>query len=91
MSLIPQLLVAANLCSFLLYGGDKWLAIRGGRRIPEAWLLGSAMIGLAGAWGGVWAFRHKRRKRSFLWKLWLVTLLEAGLIAVLSFRSSASG
>lgn len=74
-------LLAINLLTFLTFGVDKWKAKRGSRRIPEIWLLGLALpLGAPGAWVGAKVFRHKTRKASFLWKLALVTALNAGLL-----------
>lgn len=87
MSPISQLFLAANLAAFLAYGWDKWRAARGGRRIPEVWLLGLAFLGLVGAWCGVWLLRHKTRKRSFLWKLFFVTGVELVLVGLYLSRS----
>ena len=69
--------LAANALAFVLVGFDKWRARRGGRRLPEAWLLWAVFAtGLFGGWLGVSLFRHKTRKRSFLWKLWVVSVLN---------------
>jgi uncharacterized membrane protein YsdA (DUF1294 family) len=74
-------LLIVNAATFLLYGWDKWMARRGNRRVPEAWLLGSALaFGAPAAWLGVFAFRHKTRKASFLVKLVLVTLLDVAAV-----------
>ena len=71
-----------NLVTLGVYGWDKWRAIRGGRRVSEATLIGlAAALGFAGAWIGVHVFRHKRSKRSFLVRLTLATLLDVVLAA----------
>ncbi len=68
-------LLAANAVAFLAFGYDKWKAARGGRRVPEARLLGFAFCcGAPGAWLGVRVFRHKTRKAGFLARLALVTV-----------------
>ena len=72
-------LLAFNALVFLVYGFDKWRARRGGRRVPEAWLLLLAFAGgAAGAWLGVLLWRHKTRKPMFLFVLWLATAVNAG-------------
>jgi len=87
MSPAPALLLLPNAVAFVVYGADKWLAKRGRRRVPEAWLLGLAgALGFVGAWAGVRVFRHKTRKPSFLWKLGLVTLVELAALALLLSR-----
>ena len=64
-------LLGVNLLSFLIYGMDKLLAIRGKRRIPEAALLTLAVLaGSVGAMLGMLLFRHKidaRAHPSFVW------------------------
>jgi uncharacterized membrane protein YsdA (DUF1294 family) len=77
-------LVALNGVSFVLYGLDKRRARRGARRISESTLLLSALVsGTLGAWAGVYAFRHKTRKPSFLAKLVLVSVGDA--VAVVAY------
>lgn len=52
--------------AFVLFGWDKLLAKLHRRRIPEAALLGCALLGgSAGAALGMAAFRHKTRKPLF--------------------------
>ena len=60
--------------TFLVWGLDKWKARRDKRRISERTLLLLTLAGGGlGAWAGVRLFRHKSKKRSFQWKLVLVT------------------
>ena len=55
-----------NLVSFALFGIDKYRAKRRRRRIPEAVLILSAVLGgSVGAIGGMLLFRHKTRKPRF--------------------------
>jgi uncharacterized membrane protein YsdA (DUF1294 family) len=69
--------LAVNLLTFAVYGYDKLCARRGWRRISEARLLWLAFLGsVVGAWAGVSVFRHKTQKRSFRWRLLLVSLLN---------------
>lgn len=66
--------LAIQALTFLVWGLDKWKARRDSRRIPERALLLLALAGgSVGAWGGVKVFRHKSSKRSFQWKLALVS------------------
>ena len=59
-------LVCINLLAFLMYGFDKWRAVRDGWRIPEARLLAVAVLGgSVGAYLGMKIFRHKTRKNKF--------------------------
>ena len=72
---------AIQLVTFVVWGFDKWKARRDGRRVPERVLLLLTLAGGAvGAWTGVRLFRHKSSKRSFLWKL---VLVSPGLLGVL--------
>ena len=61
-----SVLLLANLAAFAAFGWDKRRARKGGRRIPESRLilLGFA-LGFAGAWAGVYHFRHKTKKAWF--------------------------
>ena len=70
-----------SLLTFLLFGWDKLMAKRGLRRIPEAGLLFSALLG--GAFGGLcgmFLFRHKTRKPVFRVLIPLFLLLQAALL-----------
>ena len=58
--------IAINLLTFLLYGLDKYKAIRQEWRIPERVLLLMAFVGGAfGALSAMRIFRHKTRKGRF--------------------------
>ena len=58
---------AVNPVALALYSLDKHRAVRGGRRVPEAVLLGLALIGGSPAAAlGMILLRHKTRKTSFL-------------------------
>ena len=70
--------LALNVLAFLVFGLDKWCAIRGRRRVPEFHLaLLAFFTGFVGAWLGCEVFRHKTRKTSFRIKLFLATLGNA--------------
>ncbi len=59
-------LVIVNILAFILYGLDKQKAVRKQWRIPEAQLLGIAVIGGSiGAILGMQFFHHKTRKWKF--------------------------
>ena len=67
-------LAATNLFAVALVGWDKRCAIRGGRRVPEARLVALVYLGaLPGLLLAMRLFRHKTVKRSFQWRLALVT------------------
>lgn len=64
--IITIYLVAINVIAFLAYGIDKWKAKRNKWRIPEATLIGIAIIGGAlGAYIGMKTFRHKTQHKKF--------------------------
>ena len=68
--------------AFLLYGWDKALAKLHRRRIPEAALLGCALLGgSAGALLGMALFHHKIRKPPFRYGVPLMLCAHAGLLA----------
>lgn len=74
-------LVFANSTAFLLFGWDKWRAVRGGWRVPELQLV---LWGAAGGWlGGMFGmlvFRHKTSKGSFHLKYGIGLLILVGLV-----------
>ena len=75
-------LAAVNAATFFLFGWDKWMAVRGKRRVPEArLLLFTLAMGAVGAWIGVRVFRHKTRKTSFRIPLVLATLANIAAYA----------
>lgn len=70
-------LTLLNLATFALFGVDKALARAQRRRIPEARLLGLALIGgTPGAYAGRAVFRHKTRKQPFSRHLFTITMLQ---------------
>ena len=79
-------LVLVNAMTFTLFALDKGLAIKGGRRIPERWLLIYSLF--FGWFGGLIAqqlFRHKTRKQPFKSLFYLTILLDC--IAVILYLS----
>ena len=79
-------LLIVNLWTMLRFRQDKQRAIAGARRIPEATLLGLALIG--GSPGALLArrwLRHKTRKQPFsTWLLLIAALQAAALIGLAS-------
>ena len=78
------LLVAVNAWTMLRFWQDKQRAIAAKRRIPEASLLGLALIG--GTPGALLArhlFRHKTRKQPF--STWLILIFMVQIGAVIAF------
>jgi len=73
--------------AFILFGWDKLMAKTHRRRIPEAALLGCALMGgSAGAALGMAAFRHKTRKPLFRRLVPLSLLAHAVLLAWAALR-----
>jgi uncharacterized membrane protein YsdA (DUF1294 family) len=80
-------LAVLNVASFAMFGIDKQRARRGARRISENALLLSAVVsGTIGAWAGVFAFRHKTRKVSFLLPLAAASLIDLAIVYLLVAR-----
>lgn len=78
-------LLAINAWTILRFWQDKSRAIAGLRRIPEADLLGLALIGgTPGAFLARQLFRHKTRKQPFSTWLMLIAVVQAGAIIGLS-------
>ena len=79
LSAIFLALIAINVACAALFWFDKQAAIAGRRRVPEAKLLGYALIGgTPGAFFARYVFRHKTRKQPFSFNLWLIAALQAG-------------
>jgi uncharacterized membrane protein YsdA (DUF1294 family) len=75
-------LLLLNLVTMLRFWQDKQRAKAGERRIPEADLLGLALVG--GSPGALLArrlFRHKTRKQPFSTLLFLIVAVQAGTLA----------
>ena len=79
--LIAIYLVAVNAITFFLYGIDKWKAKRSKWRIPEATLLGMAVIGGSiGAWLGIRVWHHKTMHKKFQFGIPLIIVAQIALI-----------
>ncbi len=70
-----------NLFVFVMYGADKLFASNGSRRISEKMLLVLALLmGSPGALLGMYFFRHKTKKLSFQAWLFLILVIQVGLV-----------
>ena len=79
--LLLALFVVLNVVSFALFGIDKKRARRNDWRISESTLLLSALVsGSIGAWAGIYTFRHKSSKPSFLAKLVLISAIDLVIV-----------
>ena len=77
MKLFLLYLLTINIISFILFGYDKFLAIKNKRRIPEKELFTVATIG--GAFGGLFAilvFNHKISDAFFMWRFMFIFMLN---------------
>ena len=81
-------LVAINVVTFLLYGIDKFKAQRSRWRIPEAVLLGLAVVGGSiGAWLGMMVWRHKTHHKKFKYGIPLILALQIALLFLVSCKT----
>jgi len=66
-----------NSIAFTLIGYDKYLAKNYKRRIPERTLLSFTFFGgTIGSGLAMFIFRHKTAKNSYLWKFWLIVIIQ---------------
>ncbi len=75
---------AANILLFILMGVDKFLAMMGYWRVPEAVLFGVAILG-GGVGGtlGMYSFRHKTRHWYFAIFFPVLAILDLILIFII--------
>ncbi|EKD78423.1 MAG: hypothetical protein ACD_41C00348G0006 [uncultured bacterium] len=73
--------ISINLITLVMFWFDKWMARSRGWRIPELvlWLL-ALLGGSIGAVVATGLFHHKNRKLSFQLVLWLIILVQVGMI-----------
>ena len=80
--MITALLLVINVVSFAMFGIDKWKAKHRKYRIPEAWLMLSAVLGgSVGAVCGMDFFRHKTLHKKFKLGLPLILAVQVLLAA----------
>ena len=86
--LIVIYLVAINVLTFFLYGIDKVKAKRSKWRIPEATLLGMAIIGGSlGAWLGMRMWHHKTMHKKFHYGIPLILIVQIAFVLLTSCRT----
>ena len=74
-------LIVVNVVTFIAFGIDKWKSKHDKWRIPEATLLGMAVIGGSiGAWLGMRVWRHKTMHKKFQFGIPVIILLQIALI-----------
>lgn len=82
--IIPAYLIIVNAAAFGLMLADKLKAKRGAWRIPEATLMGTALIGGSiGAIAGMNIFRHKTKHPKFYVGLPLILAAQVILATIL--------
>lgn len=82
-------LIAINFLTFVVYGIDKWKVKQGSWRIPEATLLGMAIIGGSiGALLGMKIWHHKTMHKKFKYGLPLILIAQIALVLLTSCKSS---
>ncbi len=83
--LLPYILV--NLGVYVLYGYDKYKAIRREWRVPEAMLLVAAVVGVFGALAGMYLCRHKTRKPKFFITVPVIAVVEIIIGAIMGTQN----
>ncbi len=77
-------LIIINVIAFLAYGIDKYKAKREQWRIPEATLIGLAVIGgSVGALLGMRVFHHKTKKPKFFIGVPVILVVQIALTVIL--------
>lgn len=81
MKMIEWYIVLSNIVAFVAYGADKMKAKNHQWRIPEATLLGLAVIGgSVGALAGMYIFHHKTRKPKFAIGVPLILMIQVAAL-----------
>ena len=76
-----------NIIAFLMYGIDKRKAKRTKWRIPEATLLGVAVIGGSiGAWLGMKVWHHKTMHNKFKYGIPAIIIVQLLIVGYLLFK-----
>ena len=85
-SFLASTFVILNVVSFLMYGYDKFLAVRGKSRVSErALIICSLLGGWLGALLAMKIVRHKTSKLSFLIKFWVSVFFNILLLCALGY------
>ena len=86
-SLITYYILGINVITFIIYGIDKLKAKKGKWRIPEASLLGLAVIGGSiGAYFGIKVWHHKTLHKKFKYGIPAIIILQLVCIYLVWFR-----
>ena len=77
-------LVIINVITFVIFGVDKYKAIRQEWRIRESTLLGLALIGGSiGGWLAMYIFHHKTKKVKFFMGLPVILVIQTVVFSYL--------
>ena len=80
-------LAVINVVAFFMYGLDKWKAKRSKWRIPEATLLGLAVLGGSiGAWLGMKVWHHKTLHKKFKFGVPAIIIVQIALIGYFLYK-----
>ena len=84
MEAVAYFLISLNILTFIVYGIDKCRAAHNRWRIPEASLLGLAVIGGSlGALIGMKVWHHKTKHKKFVFGLPAILIAQLVIIMVL--------
>lgn len=73
-------LLVVNVLTFFAFGVDKWKAKHHKWRIPEATLLGLAVVGGSiGAWLGMKVWHHKTKHKKFQYGIPFILMAQVAL------------
>ena len=79
-------LLGINVVTFIAYGIDKWKAKHSKWRIPEATLLGLAVIGGSiGAWLGMKVWHHKTMHKKFKYGIPLILAAQIAIVILIIY------
>lgn len=80
-------LAVINVVTFFVYGIDKWKAKKSKWRIPEAALLGLAVVGGSiGAWLGMKTWHHKTLHKKFKYGIPAIIIVQLLITGYILFR-----
>lgn len=83
METVEYLLISLNILTFVVYGVDKWRAAHNRWRIPEATLLGLAIIGDSmEALLGMKVWHHKTKHKKFVLGLPLILIAQLVIVCI---------
>lgn len=78
---IIKILVIINIITFFMYGYDKWAAKSGKDRVSEKTLFMFTLLGgTLGAIIGMNIFKHKRKKKEFIFVIALIIIVQLLLV-----------